>query len=144
MKKPNVSHEERRIWLVSSCLVGLKTRYDGKSRPSLSCLEFLKDKIWLPVCPEQLGGLPTPRDPAKITDGNGYDVLSRKTTVMTVQSVDVSCEFISGARAIFTLVKMQKIAGMCVKARSPSCGLHEILGVTSALLLQEGVNLKEF
>lgn len=144
MKKPDVLHEEMEIWLVSSCLVGLKTRYDGKSKPSPACLEFLSDKIWIPVCPEQLGGLPTPRDPAKITDGNGYDVLSGKTTVMTMKSVNVSAEFISGARRVFELVKMQQITGMCVKARSPSCGRHEILGVTTALLLQEGVDVKEF
>lgn len=144
MKKPDVLHEEREIWLVSSCLVGLKTRYDGKSKPSPSCLEFLRDKIWVPVCPEQLGGLPTPRDPAKITEGNGYDVLAGKTTVMTTKSVNVSAEFISGARRVFELVKMQKITGMCVKARSPSCGRYEILGVTTALLLQEGVDVKEF
>jgi uncharacterized protein YbbK (DUF523 family) len=144
MKKPNVLLEEGPLWLVSSCLVGLKTRYDGKSKPSESCLHFLSDKRWIPVCPEQLGGLSTPRKPAHIGGGDGRDVISGKSLVLTETNDDVSEALIAGARQVFKIYELQNIAGMCVKARSPSCGLIEILGVTSSYLLGKGVVLKEF
>ncbi len=144
MLKSDVLDKKNGFWLVSSCLVGLRTRYDGKRKPNETCLQFLADKTWIPVCPEQLGGLATPRVPAKITHGNGDDVLCGKSFVVTQDGVDVSCEFIAGAKEVIQLISLQNIVGMCVKSRSPSCGLHEILGVTSALLLSKGLFLKEF
>ena len=48
------------VYLVSACLVGLPTRYDGASRPSAECRRHLAGAIWVPVCPEQLGGLADP------------------------------------------------------------------------------------
>ncbi|MCI5141219.1 MAG: DUF523 domain-containing protein, partial [Candidatus Electrothrix sp. ATG1] len=62
--------------LISCCLVGLCTRYDGQSKPDKYCLKYLKDFIYIPVCPEQLGGLPTPRPPAELNGGDGMDVLT--------------------------------------------------------------------
>ena len=144
MGKSELFQNKSGLWLVSSCLVGLKTRYDGKSKPSAHCLQFLRDKTWLPVCPEQLGGLATPRVPAIIMGGTGCDVLAGETVVLTQDGIDVSCEFIAGAREVYQITCLQNIIGMCVKARSPSCGLHEILGVTSAFLLEKGLFLKEF
>ena len=144
MKKNDILSQKKGLWLVSSCLVGLKTRYDGKIKPDESCLQFLKDKYWIPVCPEQLGGLATPRDAAEIIGGNGHDVHRGKAIVRTEAGVDVSAEFIKGANQVLQMTRQQKITGMCVKARSPSCGLHELLGVTSSLLVSIGVELKEF
>ncbi|MDA3972213.1 MAG: DUF523 domain-containing protein [Desulfobulbaceae bacterium] len=137
-------HEEGPVWLVSSCLIGLKTRYDGKSKPSESCLQFLADKRWIPVCPEQLGGLATPRNPAIIIGGDGMDVINGKASLLTQTGDDVSEAFLAGAEQVFKICELQEVAGMCVKSRSPSCGLMEILGVTSAYLLQKGIVLKEF
>ena len=51
----------RQLCLVSACLVGLCTRYDGCSKQNQACLPLLLQFDWIPVCPEQLGGLPTPR-----------------------------------------------------------------------------------
>lgn len=63
-----------RIVLVSACLTGLRTRYDGRSKTSTACLQRLEGAIWLPVCPEQLGGLATPRCAANLIGGNGAEI----------------------------------------------------------------------
>ena len=144
MEKPNVLPEEKDLWLVSSCLVGLKTRYDCQKKTNEHCVEFLADKYWIPVCPEQLGGLSTPRVPAVIEGGDGDDVLAGVARVLTTEGEDVTDAFIHGARQVLEIYRGQNIRGMCVKARSPSCGCLEIRGVTSALLQQEEILLKEF
>lgn len=144
MKKHDVLPGKRSLWLVSSCLIGLKTRYDFQSKPRDACLHFLSDKCWIPVCPEQLGGLATPRTPATIIGGDGLAVLNGTAFVRTLDGEDVSAAFIEGAKQVYQICALQEVAGMCVKARSPSCGLIEILGVTSAYLLSKGLILKEF
>lgn len=68
--------------LISACLLGIASRYDGKSKPHPGILELTKTKILIPVCPEQLGGLPTPRDPMeilgnKVITKNGIDVTKK-------------------------------------------------------------------
>lgn len=133
------------IYLVSGCLVGLSCRYDGKIRPSLACQEFLAEKIWVPFCPEQLGGLTTPRPAAEIRGGTGADVLAARARVeILATGQDVSAQFRQGAREVLVMAQAQCIKGVCLKARSPSCGVGEILGVTAALLQQHGFVLHEF
>ncbi len=132
------------IFLVSACLTGLCTRYDGKTKPDASCLHFLQDKIVIPVCPEQLGGLPTPRSPADIINGDGYDVLHGNARIHTENGEDVSQAFIHGAKQVLQLAKLQAVDGICLKARSPSCGISGTIGVTAALLKEHGYPLHEF
>ena len=60
--------------IVSACLVGINCRFDGKNKMDMNLLKVFRRGELLPVCPEQLGGLSTPRVPAKIVDGDGYDV----------------------------------------------------------------------
>jgi len=133
------------IYLVSGCLIGLSCRYDGKVKASSQCHSFLQGRIWLPFCPEQLGGLPTPRPAAEIRGGTGAEVLSGHARVVTVATgEDVSFQFCQGARQSLLLAQAQNIAGVCLKARSPSCGVNEVLGVTAALLAQQGYKLYEF
>ena len=133
------------LYLVSGCLVGLLCRYDGREKKSEECQRFLEDKQWLPVCPEQLGGLATPRPAAEIRGGDGADVLAGRARVEIVAtSMDVSAQFCLGARQVLTIAQGQPVAGVCLKARSPSCGVHEVLGVTAALLRQHGFRLYEF
>ncbi len=132
------------FFLVSSCLVGLVTRYDGQPKRNEECLHFLEDKIWLPVCPEQLGGLATPRPPAEIVGGTGADVLDGNAQVVTRCGTDVSGQFLAGAKQVLTLAKQQNICGVCLKSRSPSCGVNSLQGVTAALLARHGFSLYEF
>ena len=122
------------ICMVSSCLLGLKTRYDGRVMPSIACLKATAGSICIPVCPEQLGGLATPRTPADIVGGDGFDVLAGRARVITRTGQDVTANFILGARQVLEIAGRQKLAQIILKARSPSCGLMPTIGVTAALL----------
>ncbi|MGB5684601.1 MAG: DUF523 domain-containing protein [Candidatus Electrothrix sp.] len=129
--------------LISSCLIGLCTRYDGKSKPNERCLKYLNDFIYIPVCPEQLGGLSTPRTAADLSDGDGMDVLTGFASVITRDGRDVTKEFIAGAEGVLKIAQDQNIRLALLKARSPSCGVKK-LGVTAALLAVSGIKIVEF
>jgi uncharacterized protein YbbK (DUF523 family) len=129
--------------LVSACLVGLCTRYDGQSKPNPRCIELLRQFCWVPVCPEQLGGLPTPRSAADLS-GSGAEVLAGRAAVITKQGVDVSQHFIAGAKAVVQIAQAQDIRLALLKDRSPSCGLTPQPGVTAALLLAHGIEVMEW
>ena len=130
--------------LVSACLVGLCTRYSGESKENVQCQKYLKSTIWIPFCPEQLGGLPTPRDAADIRGGDGRDVLGGKASVVTKNGQDVTEFFLRGAAQTLKIAESQHISTAIMKARSPSCAVSGKIGVTSALLQQHGLNLLEF
>jgi uncharacterized protein YbbK (DUF523 family) len=132
-----------KIIIVSACLAGLKTRYDGKIKQYPECLRKLENATWIPVCPEQLGGLATPRIAADIMNGDGYDVLEGRVRVITRTGIDVTEQFISGARQILKLAKINK-GGIFLKSNSPSCGVSGKIGVTAALLSRHGYQLEEF
>ena len=132
------------IYLVSSCLVGLNTRYDGCRKPSPACLAALAGKIFIPFCPEQLGGLPTPRPAADLVGGDGLAVLNGTARVVTKEGMDVTASFIAGAQEVLALARLQPVAGVYLKSKSPSCGLSPLMGVTAALLRQHGFSLTEF
>ena len=125
--------------------MGLKTRYDGQVFTSKPCEIVIDDAIWLPVCPEQLGGLATPRTAADLVGGDGRDVLAGRARVITRDGNDVTDNFIEGARQVLEIVLRQKIRGIFFKSGSPSCGLTPRLGVTAALLSQhKDFYIKEF
>jgi uncharacterized protein YbbK (DUF523 family) len=132
------------IYLVSACLVGLCSRYDGQTRPNQRCLQGLQNGVWIPFCPEQMGGLPTPRTAADLIDGDGNDVLSGKAKVITRDGMDVSRQFIKGAEQTLLLAKSQQVASIFLKKGSPSCGISGKTGVTAALLKRNGFHLTEF
>ncbi len=134
----------RKTYLVSSCLLGLRTRYDGQVKIDAVCRSALAGAIIIPVCPEQLGGLPTPRIAAEIIGGDGTHVLAGKAQVITHDNRDVSAEFILGARQVLLIAKLQKVDGVFLRAASPSCGCGKILGVTAALLTENGYKIREF
>jgi len=131
-------------YLVSACLVGLCTRFDGKCKPDSKCLKQLSGTHWIPICPEQLGGLPTPRIPADIYGGDGHDVLAGQASIVNSNGEDVSAWFIRGARQVLAIAQAQQIKLALLKARSPSCSLQSPIGVTTALLLEHHITCKEF
>lgn len=139
-----MDHRNNITFLVSACLTGLCTRYDGLSKPSSSCVEDLGNNCWIPVCPEQLGGLPTPRVPADLVGGNGHDVLAGRAAVRDGQGRDVKTQFIRGARQFLKIAKAQGISIAMLKARSPSCGSTPVIGVTAALLSANGIKVIEY
>ncbi len=132
------------LYLVSACLVGLCSRYDGQTRPNPGCRQALQNGIWIPFCPEQMGGLPTPRTAADLIDGDGNDVLSGTAKVITRDGLDVSRQFIKGAEQTLLLAKSQQVTAIFLKSGSPSCGISEKTGVTAALLKRHGFHLTEF
>ncbi len=145
-KEKAILPEHGGLYLVSACLVGLRTRYDGKVKPVEACQTFLAEKraLWIPVCPEQLGGLSTPRAAADIIDGDGFDVLSGSARVMIRQGGDVTEQFVMGAHQVLLVARQQQVNGILLKAESPSCGTGGRTGVTAALLQQHGYEIMEF
>jgi len=129
--------------LVSACLAGLCTRYDNQLVTSTSCMTRIQTTTWIPICPEQLGGLPTPREPAEIRGGEGIDVLRGTARVICKDGTDVTDSFVKGAYQVLEIAQRQEISCVLLKARSPSCGVTK-QGVTAALLLQHGIELEEF
>ncbi len=132
------------LYLVSACLIGLCTRYDAKIKTNSACLAFLQKHTYIPVCPEQLAGLATPRPAADIIGGDGFDVLDGKASVYTQDGQDVSQHFIHGAQQVLQIAKSQQVTAICLKARSPSCAVTGTMGVTAALLSRHGFSLLEY
>ena len=131
--------------LVSACLTGLCTRYDGQSKANANCLRRLAHcPHWIPVCPEQLGGLPTPRSAARLVGGDGHDVLAGRAQVIDLLGNDLSAAFIQGARMVLDIARMQRITLCLLKSRSPSCGLEPLAGVTAALLRAHDIAVISF
>jgi uncharacterized protein YbbK (DUF523 family) len=135
--------------LVSACLVGINCKYNGKNSLNKKIRKLVRSGKAIPVCPEQLGGLPTPREPANLT-GDGFDVLRGKAKVLTESGEDVTINFIRGAREVLKLAKLLGVKKAILKARSPSCGCEETWisgkvangdGVTAALLKKNGIKV---
>jgi uncharacterized protein YbbK (DUF523 family) len=103
--------------LVSACLLGIKCRYDSKDKLNEKVLELAKKEYLIPICPEQLGGLPTPREPNEFK-GNGCDVLERKSEVYTVSKKNVTQNFIKGANEVLKLAKLYEIKEVILKQKS--------------------------
>lgn len=129
--------------IVSSCLAGLKTRYNGEASPNSWVIELVSQGKAIPVCPEQSGGLPTPRNCATIIHGDGKDVIHGKARVLTEEGKDVTENFLRGARETLRIAKIVAAKEAVLKNGSPSCGCgHKSgLGVTAALLKANGIRV---
>ena len=118
------------IYAISKCLVGEPCRYDGAASTNTKVMEFLADKVegrdYVLVCPEQLGGLPTPRVPAEIVGGSGDDVLAGRARVVNAEGGDVTDSFLEGAEAAAEMSRQLGATDAILKAKSPSCGVHRI------------------
>jgi uncharacterized protein YbbK (DUF523 family) len=136
--------------LVSACLLGLLTRYDGAAKRNEKVLEHLRknDLIPIPVCPEQLAGLPTPRPKTCFAAGGGAEVLDGTGTVINSKGAEMNRFFLKGAAETLNAARIAGCAEALLKERSPSCGVHQIYrgedvvagqGVTTALLQRSGV-----
>ncbi|MDD5181683.1 MAG: DUF523 domain-containing protein [Candidatus Nanoarchaeia archaeon] len=129
--------------LVSGCLIGVKCSYNGKARPNKKLIEMFKMGELLPVCPEMLGGLPSPREPNE----------QKGKKVFTKSGRDVTKEFAKGAKEVMALVKKYNIKEAILKARSPSCGSGKVYdgtfsgklidgdGVLASILKRKGIKV---
>ena len=130
--------------LVSACLIGINCRYDGKSKSDRKCLKLFKKGKLIPVCPEQLGGLPTPREPAEI---------QRSGKVLTKSGKNITKRLLKGAKETLKITKIVGVKEVILKSRSPSCGsgliydgsfLRRLIkgdGITAALLKKNKIRI---
>lgn len=129
--------------LVSACLAGFPCRYDGTSKTNEKIVQLVREGKAIPVCPEQLGGLTTPRLPSEI----------KNDRVFSSEGRDVTPEFEKGAAAVLQIAKEYGCTKAILKARSPSCGKGQIYdgtfsgklvdgnGKTTELLLENGIEV---
>ena len=89
---------------VSECLRGTPCRYDGMAKPNKGARELVKAGA-VCICPEVLGGLDTPRSPAEIQGGDGFDVLCGKAKVVNKAGEDVTAQYVKGAEIVLELCK---------------------------------------
>nr|WP_282579989.1 DUF523 domain-containing protein [Paenibacillus odorifer] len=139
--------------MVSSCLAGMKVRYNGTDCLDEKIQKLLNENQAIAVCPELLGGFSTPREPAEIVGGDGEDVLAGTAKVVDRSGTDVTELYLKGA--YITLEKAQEVSATMVvlKENSPSCGSTMIYngefkgkkiagnGVTAALLRKNGIEV---
>lgn len=129
--------------LISGCLLGLKCRYDAKEKKLPEIEKLIESYNLIPVCPEQLGGLPTPRIPAERV----------KDRIITQVGVDVTKEYQLGAEEALKIAKLYNCKKAILKEKSPSCGCGKIYdgtfsrnlivgnGVTADLLLKNEIEV---
>ena len=143
--------------LCSACLLGLKCRYDGETnveKASPKLLELYAAGELILVCPEQMGGLPTPRSGARISSGDGNDVLDGKSRLLTDDGADVTEQYLKGAYEALKIAQDLNIQEAILKQKSPSCGCGytqggleqrstiEGDGVTVALFKRNNITVK--
>ncbi|TQQ84351.1 DUF523 domain-containing protein [Peptacetobacter hominis] len=138
---------------VSACLLGIDCKYSGGNNRNEKVIEFVKDKPFIAICPEQMGGLCTPRNPSEIKGGRGEDVLDKKATVISNTGSDVTENFVKGAVESFKLAELSGVDMAILKNGSPSCGSSRIYdgsfsgvkisgeGVTTALFRKNGIKV---
>jgi uncharacterized protein YbbK (DUF523 family) len=129
--------------LVSACFLGINCKYDGTSNKNEKILKLARDYILIPVCPEILGGLPTPREPAE----------QKGKRVITKSGKDVTKYFEKGAKEVLKIAKILKIKKAILKQKSPSCGCGKIYdgtfsgklikgdGITTKVLKKSGIKV---
>lgn len=139
--------------VISACLVGEKVRYDGNHKLDLFYKNLIDEKKAISICPEILGGLQVPREPAEIIGGDGYDVWNDQAKVMTVTGRDVTIQFKEGAKRALSIIKDLNANIVILKSDSPSCGSTVIydgtftgnkkegVGVTTALFTLNDINV---
>lgn len=138
------------MYLISACLVGINCKYNGKNNYNEKALELVKSGKAIPICPEQLGGLITPRIPAEIK------IIDGKRKVLNKNGEDVTQAFEKGANEVLELCKKLDIEKVILQPRSPSCGVGKIYngnfdgtlidgnGITAQLLIDNGIIVESF
>lgn len=114
--------------LVSECLLGVPCRYDKKSKPNEDVIALKERYELIPICPEVLGGLPTPRTPAEIQGDK----------VVRCDGVDVTKEYNKGAKKALEIALKNGCKFAILKSKSPSCGNKEIYDGTYTKTLING------
>lgn len=143
---------EKEAILVSACLLGVNCRYDGGGGRSEEVLKLMERYHLIPVCPEQMGGMKTPRKPAELRKEKGPDG-EEVRKVFNEAGEDVTEFFIRGAKEVLELAKLYGCTRAVLKERSPSCGCGIVYdgtfsgkrvpgnGITAKLLLANNITV---
>ena len=135
------------MYIVSSCLAGINCRYDGKNHLNKDILDLVNKGEAIPLCPEMLGGLETPRVPCEII---GKDEFKK---VINKNGLDLTKEFLNGANKVLEVCKTLNVDKVILKSKSPSCGCGEIYdgtfsgnlikgnGLTADLLIKNNIKV---
>jgi len=127
--------------LVSACLLGIPCRWHGRrAKRRNELLERLKKKyVLVPVCPEQLGGMPTPRSGEYLRGGTGTDVLDGRLRIIdTTTGEDLTDFHVSGSRYTLEVAEIVGARRAFLKGGSPCCDRN---GVTGELLRRAGIKV---
>jgi uncharacterized protein YbbK (DUF523 family) len=139
--------------MVSACLAGKPVRYNGTAATDTTIEQLIAERKAISVCPELLGGFLTPREPAEIIGGSGYDVLDGSAKVVAYSGADVTDMYIEGAACALAIAKENKVDLVVLKENSPSCGSSFIYdgsfqgqkqaaaGVTTAMFRRDGIRV---
>ena len=129
--------------LISACLLGINCRYNGQTKELADYKKLMKKHTLIPVCPEILGGLPTPRTPVEIHNGR----------CINKDGVDVTEQFERGAKEVLRIAQLYNCDTVIFQERSPSCGSNHIYdgsfsgtliegdGITAKLLKEHGIKV---
>ena len=132
------------VILVSACLLGIGCRYDCKIKANEKVIALSQKETLIPVCPEQLGGRPTPRRPVEISKG----------CVLEKDGTEHTEEFIKGAEETLKIANLNNIKKAILKSNSPSCGFGKVYdgtfsktltygnGITAELLNKNDIEIK--
>jgi uncharacterized protein YbbK (DUF523 family) len=130
--------------IVSACLAGMNCNYKGKNCENETVAALVREGKAIPVCPEQLGGLTTPRAPAEIKN---------ERIIITKEGTDVTEAFLIGAKEVLKICQKYNCKKAILKANSPSCGCGKIYdgnfngslvdgdGITAGLLIEHGIEV---
>ena len=133
--------------LVSACLVGINCKYSGGNNYNQKIFDLVKEGKAIPICPEQLGGLNTPRKPVELK------VINDKRYAIDNEGNDLTENFERGALEVLNLAKNLNINKAILQPRSPSCGVNKIYsgnfdnklvdgnGILAELLKQNGIDV---
>lgn len=140
------------MYLISSCLCGVNCKYSGGNNLNKKCLDLIEEGNVVLVCPEQLGGLSTPRMPAEII-GKSENILEGIDKIVDKNNIDVTKEFLKGAEETLKIANLYKIKKAILKEGSPSCGVNYVYdgsftgkkikgnGLTAELLIKSGIEV---
>ena len=127
-------------YVISSCLLGIKCRYNGGTQLNSKIYNLFENGFATPICPEVLGGLPIPRLPAELT------ITDRNVKAVNINGADVTEQFTKGAEIALSIANLIGATKAILKSKSPSCGNCSIYSgnFSGELIDGEGVTAKLF
>jgi len=141
------------MYLISACLCGVNCKYNGSNNYNEICDKLFTSGKAILVCPEQLGGLPTPRIPSEIIGESSNILNNNNGSVIDKNGNDVTLQFVKGAKETLQIAKKLNIKKAILKDGSPSCGVNYIyngnfngskikgMGLTAQLLKESSIDI---